>query len=59
MKQQNLLQTLLNNHGCETTSVDEVIDVLHDYYADLYASKEMTHTKVEIECLLSGITSLP
>ena len=59
VKHQNPLQMLLDSHGCETTSIDEVIDVLHDYYADLYVSKEMTCTRAEIDCLLSGITLLP
>ena len=59
VKQQNPLQMLLDSHGCETTSIDKVIDVLHDYYADLYTSKEVTHTRAEIDCLLLGITSLP
>ncbi len=59
VKQQNPLQTLLDSNGQETTCEEEVIDVLHDYYADLYSTGQQAHSEKDIRCLLSEITSIP
>ena len=53
------ISSLWNRDGKEVSKVDEILDVLHDFYQTLYCVADSQKSPEEIKAFLLTITSLP
>ncbi len=53
------LSSLKNKKGIECTNMDEILEILQDFYQELYSADELSLIELEIKGFLNNITSLP
>ena len=59
VKMHTHIASLWDRDGKEVSKVDEILDVLHNFYQTLYCAADSQKSLEEIKAFLSMITSLP
>ncbi len=59
VKTHTCIASLWDRDGKEVSKVDEILDVLHNFYQTLYCAADSQKSLEEIKSFLSMITSLP
>ncbi len=59
MKKNDPLISLKNKKGIECSQIDEILEILQDFYQELFSADELSPTELEITEFLNKIESLP
>ncbi len=59
VKRNNPLDCLKTKDGTECHDMESTLEILHDFYSNLYSSKDKQTSAVDIEAFLNKIESLP
>ncbi len=59
VKKNDPLISLKNKKGIECSQTDEILEILQDFYQELFSADELSPTELEITEFLNKIESLP